>query len=500
MTRISALGRLAVLVATGAWGSAAPAFDTQTDIVVVGSGGAGLVASLTAAEGGAKVVLLEKNPFPGGTSNAAEGIFGAETEMQRKDLLATTKDEVFRVEMFEGNHWQGNAPLIRTYINESDKTFSWLVKQGVPFEMTGTTAPEKNGFRTWHLIQGRGATLVKVLFGKAKENKNVTILMQTPGQELILDDKRVVGVVARDKTGKLIRIGAAAVIVATGGYAENREWVAKYNGGDAGAGAAVPFNKVGDGIRMCVAAGAALEGMSHMQWFPAADPKTTPLTVSCLGWQPKNILVNRFGERFCNEEVLRNFSVAGNAIRRQGFGWSIFDESHKEFYKVNGPDWGIGVLVPHAVPLPKIDEDLQKASAGKHFAEASSVEELAAKIGVPAAALKATVVAYNKAVETNYDEDFLKPRELMHKLSGKLYAVKLDPYYLTSLGGVVVNTKLQAMSAEGLPIPGLYAVGNDATGGLFGDTYPLDIPGTTYGFAVNSGRLAARAALKAMGK
>ncbi|WP_005031943.1 FAD-dependent oxidoreductase [Holophaga foetida] len=500
MTRISSVGRLVALAAVGVWGFAAPAFDTQTDIVVVGSGGAGLCASLTAAEGGAKVVLLEKNPFPGGTSNAAEGIFGAETEMQREQLIVNTKDEVFRIEMEESNHWQGNAPLIRAYINESDQTFSWLRrKQGVPFVTTGTTAPEARGLRTWHLIEGKGHTLVKVLFGNAKANQNITIMMQTPGQELIMDGKKVVGVVAKDKAGKAIRIGAGAVIIATGGYAENREWVTKYCG-DAGAGAAVPFNKTGDGIRMAMDAGAAVEGMSHMQWFPAADPRTTPLTVSCLGWQPTNILVNKRGERFCNEEILRNFSIAGNAIRRQGFGWSIFDENMRQHVKKDGPDWGIGVLVQHAIPIPKLDDDCQTALKGKNFVEANSLDELATKMGVPATTLKATMESYSHAVDAHYDADFLKPKELMHKPTGKLYAVKLDPYYLTSLGGVTVNPKLQALDKNWDVIPGLYVVGNDAVGGLFGDTYPLDVPGTTYGFAVNSGRMAAKAALKALGK
>jgi len=467
----------------------------------VGSGGSGLSATLTAVEGGAKVILLEKNPFPGGTSNVAEGIFGAETELQREQLINNTKDEVFRVEMWESNHWQGNGPLLRTYINESDKTFAWLRNvQKVPFETTGTTAPEARGLRTWHLIQGRGATLVKVLFGNVKQNPNVTVLMQTPAQELITDEKKnVIGVVAKDKSGKSIRIKAGAVIVATGGYAENREWVTKYCG-DAGGGAAVPFNKVGDGIRMAMAVGAAVEGMDHMQWFPAAPPQTTPLPVSCLGWQPSNIMVNSFGERFCNEEILRNFSLAGNAIRRQGYGWSIFDEAHKNFWKEHGPDWGIGVLVQHAVPLPKLDEDIAKAKMGKNFAEGNTVEELAKAMGVPADALKATMETYKGYVDAHYDSDYLKPHELMYKPAGKLMAVKLDPMYLTSLGGVVVNKKLQAMTKAGAPISGLYVVGNDAAGGLFGDTYPLDVPGSTYGFAMSSGRLAAKAALKAIGK
>lgn len=143
---------------------------------------------------------------------------------------------------------------------------------------------------------------------------------------------------------------------------------------------------------------------------------------------------------------------------------------------------------------------MKKALRRKSFVQGDTVKELASAMGVPADTLQATIDEYNHFVDINYDEDFVKPRELLQKLSGKLYAVKLEPYYLTSLGGVTVNTKLQALDEDWNVIPGLYVTGNDATGGLFGDTYPLDVPGTTLGFAVNSGRMAAKAILKEMGK
>lgn len=475
-------------------------FDMQTDVVVVGGGGAGLCAALTAAQGGAKVVLLEKNPFPGGTSNAAEGIFGAETAMQRtqEGFGAVTKDQAFRVSM-DANKWQGNARLIRAFINESDKTFSWLQDQGVEFE--AVTAVEARGLRTWHVIKGLGAGLVKVLFDKAMKNPNVTIVMETTEQKLITDSqKHVIGMEAKDQAGKITRIKARAVVLATGGFAENRDWMTKYLDGNPGAGAAVPFNKVGDGICMAMEAGAAVEGMSHMQWSPTADPSTTPLTISTLGWQPTTVWVDRRGERVCNEEIAISFSLSGNVVRRHGVIWSIFDDAQKQHCIKNGPDWGFLSIAPQAVPLPKLDEDILKALQGKSFVQGDTVEELGTKMGVPASTLKETIDKYNHYVDVNYDEEFLKPRELLHKLTGMLYAVRFEPYCLTTLGGVTVNNKLQALDKNGDVIPGLYAIGNDATGGLFGDTYPLELPGTTYGFAVTSGRMAAKAALNEMGK
>jgi fumarate reductase flavoprotein subunit len=475
-------------------------FDMQTDVVVVGAGGAGLCAALTAAEAGAKVVLMENNPFPGGTSNAAEGIFGAETAMQRaqEGFGAVTKDQAFRVSM-DANKWQGNARLIRAFINESDKTFDWLRLQGVEFEYVA--AVEARGLRTWHVIKGLGAGLVKVLFGKVMQNSDITVMEQTPGQKLITDlQNRVIGIEAKDQAGKITRINARAVVLATGGFAENREWMTKYLDGNPGAGATTPFNKVGDGIRMAMEAGAAVEGMSHMQWAPTADPTTVPLTVSTIGWQPTTVWVDCRGERVCNEEIAISFSLSGNAVRRHGFVWSILDEAQKQRCIKNGPDWGFLSIAPQAVPLPNLDEDIQKALQGKSFVQGDTVEELAAKMGVPIATLKTTIDKYNHYVDVNYDEEFLKPRELLHKLTGKLYAVKLEPYCLATMGGVTVNAKLQALNKNWDVISGLYAVGQDATGGLFGDTYPIELPGTTYGFALTSGRMAAKAILGDMGK
>jgi fumarate reductase flavoprotein subunit len=473
--------------------------EVQTDVVVVGAGSSGLTAALTASQGGLKVVVLEKNPFPGGTSNAAEGIFAVGSKMQRSINDTTTPEEVFKIEMEYGNHWQGNADLYRTYVLESPKTYDWLLEQGVKFERTGVTAPQDRNLRTWHLIVGHGKGLIDVLFGKAKTDPNITLMMQTPGKELIIDGGRVVGVTAKAKGGQDVRIKAKAVVIATGGYAEDPKMVGKYQeNGDPGAGALVPFNKTGDGLKMAMAAGTAVEGMSHIQWAPGVDTRKAPLPMSALAWEPDLMWVNRFGNRFADESIGRNFSLSGNAIRRQGYAWVIVPEAKVKDVAANGLQWGIGVLIPPAVAIPDLPELFKKAlQTSASVVEAKNAEELAAKIKVPAEALTAAIAQYNHAIDVNHDELYFKPRQYMtYRMEGRLFALKSEPYYLTSLGGAVVNTKLQAQNKNLDVVPGLYVVGNDAVGGLFGDTYPLDVPGSTFGFAVNSGRLAAKAVLK----
>jgi len=482
-------------------------FTHEADVVVIGAGPAGLCATLTASQGGAKVILLEKNAFPGGTGLFGEGIFAAESSMQIREAYFLTKDEAFRREMSEDN-WRGNAPLLRAFINESNTTFDWLEQQGVVFEKVAALSP--GGFRSWHLIAGHhGEELIRTLYFKAKADPKVTILLETPGKELIFDqDHHVAGVLAQGKNGETLRIRAKAVIIATGGFGDNLQQVAKY-AGDAQGGMLTPLGKMGFGIRMAESAGAVTEGMGTLQFFPLGsirakieDTNTLPLPIGAVAGQPFNIFVNTHGERFTDEMLSFDFSKLGNAISRQ-YGktaWSIFDRSLLDRYTNKGPEAGVGVLVPALSPIPPLTqwvEDQVKAG-NPDYVSADSVQELAEKMHVPAAQLKSTLEQFNHFVDTNYDADFLKERKYLHKMEGKLYAVRFVNYYLNTLGGARVNAHLQPLNAQDDPIPHLYVTGNDV-GGLYGDTYPLGLSGGTYGFAVNSGRMAANHALLQIG-
>ncbi|QEM68733.1 FAD-dependent oxidoreductase [Geobacter sp. FeAm09] len=498
----------ACLVATPLY-AATPQFTDETEVVVVGAGGAGLSASLTLAQGGAKVILLEQNPFPGGTSNVAEGVLGVESRMQRDHYYGPpmlTKDMVFKHEM-DYTHWKGNAKLMRAFINQSGETINWLQDEGVPFEEVAMTTFD--GVRTWHVIDGHGASLVKVLFGKLKQSPNVKILMETPAIGLITDDnKRVVGVTAKGKKGEL-RIKAKAVILATGGFADNPELVKKYVG-NTFAGSVANFRKVGFALTEAMKLGAKTEGLGTVMNTAVYDKvrsgKPGPANpvdqqFDALGQQPMNIMVNVHGERFCDEVIANNFVLQSNAIERQpgSFAWVIFDENLRKHYVNDGIDGGMGVLVPAGTKLAKADGALDKyvAEGKRNIYAADSVEELAAKIQVPADALKKTIENYNSYAEHNHDAEYAKDPYFMKKLSGKLYAMREVLSYLVTVGGVSVNTRMQPLDRNEQPIKGLYVTGSDV-GGLFGDSYGLASPGTTYGFAVGSGRMAARHILETL--
>lgn len=479
---------------------AAPQFTQEADVVVVGAGSAGLSATVALTNGGAKVILLEQNPFPGGASNAAEGVFGVGSRLQRDHYYGAPmmdKDEVFHHEM-SYSHWKANAPLMKAFVDQSGETIDWLEDQGVKFEEVMQTT--YTGIRTWHVAVGHGAGLIRALMGKAKQN-GAQVFMMTQATGLITDDqKHVIGVTARGREGEL-RIRAKAVVLATGGFIDNPEMVKQY-GNSVYAGAVANFGKVGFGIKSAQALGARTEGMGTVMHTAVYDkkrvkmgpPNPVDLEFDALGQQPANLMVNNYGVRFADEIVANDFVLQANAIIRQPTSscWIVFSEAQRRRYVDKGTDAGMGVIVPIGTKLAKMDANIDKyiAEGDRNIHTADTVEELAARMKVPAAALKKTLETYNRDCDLNLDSGFGKNRFFMQKLSGKLYAMHEVISPLTTVGGVCVNNQMQALDEKDQPIPGLYVTGCDV-GGLYGDSYGLDSPGTAFGFACGSGRMAA---------
>lgn len=484
---------------------AQPSQTLKADVVVIGSGGSGLVAGLTAAEGGASVMLFEKMAYLGGTSNFPAGIFAAESEMQRKKYIKVTRDEAFRMIM-EYSHWRANARLVRAFVDKSASTLDWLQRQGVEFIEPAAIYP--GGPQTWHLLKGHGAAMMKVLVTRAKE-KGIEIFLATPVKEIVKDEKnRITGVIAQDQNGRTIKVDAQAVIIATGGYANDKEMVKKYSGFDLGVNLfpAGNINKTGDGIKMAWAIGAAPEGMGVLQ-ITGGGPIGPGLKpgghLPAASSQPY-LWVNQEGVRFCDESIAHNFTFAGNAVARQkgGYVFRLFDDETKRYMVEKGIDAGLGMWVPVATKLVNLDEEIKEAleKGNKNVFVADSVEELAGKMGVDQEVFKSTVVEYNEFCDKNHDDLFAKdPKYLRPLKTPKFYAFKCYLTFLGTLGGIKINHRTEVLDREDKVIPGLYAVGFDA-GGMYGDSYDLTATGSTFGFAVNSGRIAGENALKYIGK
>ncbi len=478
--------------------------ELKFDLVVIGAGGTGLAAAVTAAEQGAKVLVLEKQPYAGGTSNYFEGIFAAESAMQRAQYIGYSRDEAFK-KIMDYNHWRANPRLVRTVVDESAVTIEWLQEHGVEFPEVTINFPD--GTRTYHMVKGRGAALVKTLVKRAEE-KGVLFFYSTAATRLLKNGGRIVGVVA-ERNGKPIEIRSRAVIVATGGYANNKEWIKKYSGLDLG-GNIVPFGnvgKMGDGIRMAREAGAAEEGMGVLELNrigPLGPEIAIRGSLQCAAAQA-DLWVTQRGERICDEGIAFLETFVGNAVARvkEGFTYNIIDDSIKEHLAAVGIERNLASDRPPGTRLRDFDREVQEAinKGSKEVFAADSIEKLAMVMGADPAVLKATVEEYNRFCETGHDALFGKDRKYLLPIKGpRFYALKAYTVTIGTLGGIKINEKMEAVDKDNRPVPGLYAGGFDA-GGLYGDSYSFKYSsGMSACFAVTSGRVAARNALKYIGR
>ncbi len=471
-------------------------FPSETDVIVIGSGATGLVAGLTAAENGARVIVFEKQRSFGGTSNFFEGTFAVESAMQRQRYITVTCDQAFKSVM-EATHWKANPRLVKAIISESPKTVSWLQQQGVEFTDATINMPESP--RTYHVIRGKGEAVIKTLVTRAKQ-QGIRLFSSAPVKRIVKSNDRITGVII-DRDGDEVPVRAKAVIIASGGYANNKEWVKKYTGFDLGVNLAVVGNteKTGDGIRMAFELGAAEEGIKTLELYrvgPVGPDFAMGCQIEFAATQP-DLWVSPAGERFCDESIGFYDTFVGNANARfpEGYSFSIFDESIKRRMIEKGVDKNVSInYLPGSRPLA-LETELTAAferGTTEVFA-ADTVEELAGKIGCEPSILKATLDDYNRFCDQGYDELFGKDRRYLWPLrEPNYYAVRTRTVFLGTMGGIRINHHAEVIDKKGRPIPGLYAGGFDA-GGMYGDSYPMKTAsGLASAFAMNSGRIAGR--------
>ncbi len=466
----------------------------KTDVAVVGGGGAGLAAAVAAAEGGVDVVVLEKMPVLGGSTNFAEGIFAVESTFQRKENVSITKDQVFKQHM-EYSHWLPDPLLVRGIIDRSADTIDWLTGYGVTIKGLGYAFP--GAPRTWHTLDGYGASITKALHKTLKE-KNVKIFLRTPAKKLIKKGRRIAGVIAEDKDGNTIKVKAGAVIIASGGFADNEEMLRKYT--KAGVNM-IPFGnagKTGDGIKMAWEAEAASEGVDLLQLAIPIVPGERGITPLIAILSQPYLWVNQKGERFFEEGTFP-FPFIGNAIARQPeqLMYLIFDENTKKYMMEKGIDVGAGIYVPVGTKLENIDSELNRGKEKGDVFSAPSLKRLVSMIDVDRKTFLATVKEYNGFCKQKHDGLFNKdPKYLQPVNTPTFYAIRGRIMLVGTLGGIKINHRTEVVDKKGNIIPGLYAAGNCA-GGMYGTTYDESFTtGMTLAFAVNSGRIAGENAEK----
>jgi fumarate reductase flavoprotein subunit len=472
--------------------------DMQADVVIIGSGASGLCAALTLSYGGASVLMFEQEDEPGGMTNYAEGMFAVGSRLQKKHKVGLTVGEAFNVHM-EETHWLADPRLVRTFMEKTADTIDWLEAQGAEFSGLFNISPFTP--RVWHQMVGFGKEgLIKPLFKKVKKQDNIEVLFETEVKRLVLEDGRAVGVVAEDKDGNTIKAASKAVIIATGGYQDNQEWVNKYcKSGFTRP--VVPARQVGSGQRMAWEVGAEPFDMGVMQTIvlvPEEDLQSQLLTA---GFQPR-LWVNTLGERFTNEAMCWKFPLAGNALARQpgAMAWCIFDDDSRAVMKEKGVNYVLGEFYDILKNLPDLDAELERGiEAGKIF-KGDTLESLAAQIGVNAETLRTNVAEYNAAYDGQYDPIFDKDRLYLDPIrKAPFYAAKLALAAFMTNGGIRISHKTEVLKEDRTVISGLYAAGCTA-GGILGDTYEVSTTGGSLAFAVNTGRMAGESVLHYLGK
>ncbi|MDK2925638.1 MAG: fumarate reductase flavoprotein subunit [Bacillota bacterium] len=418
--------------------------ELSTDIVVIGAGGAGLTAAVTAKSAGADVIVLEKMPFIGGnTLRATGGLNAAGTKYQEAAGIEDSPD-IHYADTMKGGKNKNNPELVRTLVDNANGALEWLNSMGANLVHVviagGSTNP-----RT-HAPEGGapvGPVIIRTLEKAAKE-QGIQILTDTEATEILTDGKgTVTGVkaVSKDK-GELV-IKAKAVIVATGGFGADPEMVAQYNPALKGFDTTNHPGATGDGIKMATAIGAATVQMENIQTHPTVVPhKGILITEAVRGTGA--ILVNHKGERFVDELETRD--VVSKAILNQekGTAFVLFDQGVRDNLKA-----------------------VEEYAKLKLLVEANTLSELAGKLGIPADNLEATVKKYNEFVAAGKDSDYGR-QHLQRKLEkAPFYAVEVTPAVHHTMGGLAINTKAEVLNKDGKPIPGLYAAG-EVTGGIHG--------------------------------
>ncbi len=484
--------------------------EVQTDIVIIGAGTSGLAAAVAAAEKGARVVMFEKGATTGGTGSMAMGPFAVESRLQRLNQNPLTKEKAFRIFM-DYTHWRVDARLVSNYINKSADTIDWLENMGVEFLDPEAYFPESN--ITWHIVKTPGghrgataaATMMKIMTERASES-GVKIYLQTPAKKIINENGQITGVEAEDRNGEVIKAHTRAVIIASGGFGDNPDMIKKYTPFEWGKdlySMRIP-GMVGEGIKMAWEAGAAEDTMSMeiIYNMPAMatginqlkiDPNAMAMSMmlSSAFYQP-SLLVNLLGERFINEEIMGNTTFTGNAIVRQinRCAVNIFDDAARKYYEEVKLDHVF--TMAHVTRADKLGAIIKEAIAqgNENVFMADSIEEFANKAGIDPDGLKETVKDYNTACETGRDEIFHKEARYLRPIKQPpFYGARFYPSAYGTLGGIKINHKTEVLAKDHKVLKGLYAAGVDANA-IYGDSYVFVLPGNTFGFALNSGRMA----------
>ena len=435
-------------------------WDREVDVVVVGFGAAGASVALEAKTAGAEALVLERMSGGGGTSALSTGqiYLGGGTPIQTACGFEDSAEEMYKYLMAACGPGE-DEPKIRLFCDGSVEHFDWLVAQGVPFKESyygeGSYTPTDDCLSysgselahpykdiakpapRGHTVQGDGiecgGVLMRALIASVAA-AGIPVQEDTLCDTLVVDDnRRVVGVVAKCDQKEQLILARRGVVLAAGGFINNREMVARY----APLLAKCRFRAASDGddgrgIRMGMGAGTAA---IRMDVGCVVLPFTVPKVLL------KGIMVNSQGMRFINEDVYQTVVGEAALLREQGKAWLICDV--ETFERPFAP-----------TDIAAVEE---------------TVEDLERAVGFPTGSLQQTMKFYNEHAANGHDPLFRKSADYLKPLDKAPFAAldftaEKSLYTVFTLGGLHTDVDGRALSPDGDPIAGLYAAGRTTSG------------------------------------
>ncbi len=429
--------------------------EKQADVVVIGGGGAGLAAAVSAHQNGASVIVLEKMPRVGGNTMISGASYNAvDPKRQEAQGIEDSVDKHFQ-QTYEGGDKLGNPELIRILVDNAYPTIEWLESMGMEFKDTLHTVLGGLWPRAHAPVEPLGTGFINTYMNYIKENNTeMEVLVNTEATELIMENNKVIGVKAKSPDGELILKSNNGVIIATGGFAGNVEMRDEYNKNWPSLTNLKTTNHpgaTGDGLAMAKTIGANLIDVEQIQLLPMGDPNTGSLSGNIEQGVENRIFVNKSGNRFVDEGARRDVMTKALFEQENSFMWVILD-SHS---------YPTGDVRNHF--NESIDELVTEGRAYK----ADTLEDLAKQIGINPENLVEAVNKFNSCVETGKTDEFGRTLYQFKIDTAPFYAGARVPTVHHTMGGIQINTSAQVLDTNGNVISGLYAAG-EVTGGIHG--------------------------------
>lgn len=460
--------------------------ELTSDVVVIGGGASGIAASLRAEELGLKTILFEKMSYLGGAISISGGnqvVMGS--KLQKESGVKDDSVDSLVTDFMKNGDNKNIPELLNLYAENIGETTDWLNEYvGIEYEPDLHKLAEYSHDRELAYKDG-GPGFAKTAREKIESTK-IDVHLETPVTEITVNDKgEVDGVVAVADDGTTYKVKAKSVVVATGGYGNNKELLTDelkevlYYG---------PESSTGDGILLTETKeiDAATRLMEYGKMYPNGVEVSEGKAKSTIGgnivvFKENGILVNTSGKRVVNERASNREILEVELDQKDKMLYVLMDQAAFDLFRPAVAEAGISEA--------DLDAWVKEngASDPKLF-HGNNLAELAKAAGMKEDQLTKTVNDYNKFVKEGKDADFNRPKEFMKKEIGEgpYYLIEQKPRFATTMGGLMVNDRLQVLNKEEEVIPGLYSAGEIA-GGVMGDDSPS---GANNAWALTSGKLA----------